>query len=53
MLRAYRGGLLVVSHDDAFLDALDLDGWLTADEDGWRLLDGRERPERAIDKSSF
>lgn len=39
MLRGYHGGLLVVSHDDAFLGALGLDGWLVADEDGWRLQD--------------
>ncbi|MBN3003478.1 ABC-F family ATP-binding cassette domain-containing protein [Chromobacterium alkanivorans] len=53
MLRNYRGGLLVVSHDDAFLDALGLDGWLTADENGWRLRDGAERDAGGIDKSSF
>lgn len=40
MLRGYRGGLLVVSHDDAFLDALELDGWLEAGPEGWRLRDG-------------
>ena len=42
MLRGYRGGLLVVSHDDAFLDALELDGWLEAGPEGWRLRDGAE-----------
>jgi ATPase subunit of ABC transporter with duplicated ATPase domains len=33
-LRAYRGALLVVSHDDAFLDRLDLTVTLTLGRDG-------------------
>ncbi len=33
-LRAYRGAVLVVSHDDAFLERLDLDLTLEIDEDG-------------------
>ena len=33
-LRAYRGAVLVVSHDDAFLDRLDLDLTLEIDADG-------------------
>ncbi len=33
-LEAYRGGLVVVSHDDAFLSQLDIDTWLTLDADG-------------------
>jgi ATPase subunit of ABC transporter with duplicated ATPase domains len=33
-LRAYRGALLVVSHDDAFLDRLDLSATLTLGFDG-------------------
>jgi len=35
MLRGYPGALLVVSHDDAFLDALALDTRLQAGTDGW------------------
>jgi ATPase subunit of ABC transporter with duplicated ATPase domains len=37
MLRSYRGGLIVVSHDDAFLDRLGLTDRLLATEQGWRL----------------
>jgi ATPase subunit of ABC transporter with duplicated ATPase domains len=37
-LAAYRGGLLVVSHDDAFLRRLGITTWLTLDSDG-RLSD--------------
>ena len=33
-LNSYRGGLLVVSHDDAFLDRLGIDTWLTLGTDG-------------------
>ena len=37
MLRSYRGALVVVSHDDAFLDNLALTDRLSAGEHGWRL----------------
>jgi len=37
MLRAYRGALVVVSHDDAFMDSLDLTHRLAAGSGGWRL----------------
>lgn len=37
MLRAYRGALVVVSHDDAFMDSLGLTHRLLAGSDGWRL----------------
>ena len=37
MLRGYRGALLVVSHDDAFLERLGLTERLLATEQGWRL----------------
>ncbi|RCK54234.1 ABC transporter ATP-binding protein [Thalassospira profundimaris] len=37
MLRAYRGTLIVVSHDDAFLDNLELTDRLSATARGWRL----------------
>jgi ATPase subunit of ABC transporter with duplicated ATPase domains len=37
MLRSYRGGLMVVSHDDAFLDQLGLTERLRATGQGWRL----------------
>lgn len=37
MLRCYRGGLMVVSHDMAFLQALELTERLVATPDGWRL----------------
>lgn len=36
MLRAYPGTLLVVSHDDAFLERLDLHERLHIADDGWR-----------------
>lgn len=35
LLRQYRGALLVVSHDEAFLAALELDGQLQASAEGW------------------
>jgi len=37
MLRQYRGALLVVSHDEAFLQALGLTDRLQATPQGWRL----------------
>ncbi len=37
MLRGYRGALVVVSHDDAFLDGLALTHRLVATGEGWRL----------------
>ena len=37
MLRQYRGALLVVSHDEAFLQALGLTDRLQASPQGWRL----------------
>ena len=37
MLAAYAGGLVVVSHDDAFLNALRLTDRLVATPQGWRL----------------
>lgn len=37
VLRQYRGALLVVAHDDAFLDALDLTERLSAGPQGWLL----------------
>lgn len=37
MLRGYRGALVVVSHDDAFMDSLELTHRLTATAAGWRL----------------
>jgi len=37
MLRDFRGALLVVSHDDAFLDGLGLDTRLQAGREGWQL----------------
>jgi ATPase subunit of ABC transporter with duplicated ATPase domains len=36
-LRQYQGALLVVTHDDAFMNALDLTDRLRAGPDGWRL----------------
>lgn len=36
-LAAYRGGLLVVSHDDAFLARLGIDSWITLSEQGLAL----------------
>ena len=35
MLRAYPAALLVVSHDEVFLDRLALDTRLQAGSDGW------------------
>ncbi|MFE8103880.1 hypothetical protein RBA71_20660 [Brenneria goodwinii] len=37
MLRSYRGALMVVSHDDAFMDKLELTDRLLANERGWTL----------------
>jgi ATPase subunit of ABC transporter with duplicated ATPase domains len=37
VLRQYQGALLVVTHDDAFINALDLTDRLSAGPDGWRL----------------
>jgi len=37
MLRSYRGALVVVSHDNAFLDNLALTDRLSASAEGWRL----------------
>ncbi len=37
MLRQYRGTLVVVSHDEAFLDRLDLKEQLAITPQGWRL----------------
>lgn len=37
-LSAYRGALLVISHDDDFLDRLDLDTRLLIDEDGLHVV---------------
>ncbi|MBO8087694.1 MAG: hypothetical protein J7D61_16795 [Marichromatium sp.] len=37
LLRDYQGALEVVSHDDAFLDALDLTARLVGGAEGWRL----------------
>lgn len=37
MLRDYRGALVVVSHDDALLDALGLDTRVEPDAAGWRV----------------
>ncbi|QRY78834.1 ABC-F family ATP-binding cassette domain-containing protein [Pseudomonas sp. PDNC002] len=36
LLRQYRGALLVVSHDDAFLEQLELEARLECTGDGWR-----------------
>ena len=41
LLRAYRGALVVVSHDDAFLARLDLTDELTATDQGWALTPWR------------
>ncbi|WP_152224808.1 ABC-F family ATP-binding cassette domain-containing protein [Pseudomonas sp. SCB32] len=38
LLRQYRGAVLVVSHDDAFLERLQLDARLECGESGWRWL---------------
>lgn len=37
VLRQYRGALVVVSHDEVFLQALNLTQRLHASDDGWRL----------------
>ncbi|PLQ01219.1 ABC-F family ATP-binding cassette domain-containing protein [Cupriavidus pauculus] len=37
MLRGYKGALIVVSHDDAFLDGLALTDRLLATDEGWQL----------------
>lgn len=37
MLRGYRGALMVVSHDDAFMNSLGLTDRLIATEQGWRM----------------
>ncbi|MGE7137549.1 ATP-binding cassette domain-containing protein [Luteibacter sp. NPDC031894] len=37
MLRQYDGALVVVSHDEAFLDRLDLTDRLSATPEGWRM----------------
>jgi ATPase subunit of ABC transporter with duplicated ATPase domains len=37
MLRGYQGALVVVSHDDAFMNSLDLTDRLIATEQGWRM----------------
>ncbi|BBI52295.1 hypothetical protein HORIV_47160 [Vreelandella olivaria] len=37
LLRSYQGALLVVSHDDDFLENLALTGRLLATEQGWYL----------------
>lgn len=34
-LDAYRGGLIVVSHDDAFLNRLSIDAWITLEAGGF------------------
>ena len=41
-LDAYHGGLIVVSHDDAFLARLNIQTWLSLDSDGLR----EDRPSR-------
>jgi len=40
-LESYRGGLIVVSHDDAFLARLQIDSWIELDEQGLRQQHGR------------
>ena len=42
-LRAYRGAVLVVSHDDAFLGRLDLDLTLELDEEGFTQVSEQDR----------
>lgn len=42
-LRAYRGAVLIVSHDDAFLAGLDLDLTLELDEEGFTQVSERNR----------
>lgn len=41
MLRSYPGGLVVVSHDDAFLNSLGLTDRLVATDQGWQLAPWR------------
>jgi len=38
MLRSYQGGLIVVSHDDAFLNSLGLTDRLVATDHGWQVV---------------
>ncbi len=38
-LNGYQGGLVVVSHDDAFLAQLGIDTWIRLDDDGMTLPD--------------
>lgn len=42
-LEDYRGGLIVVSHDDDFLSRLGVDTWITLDEDGLSHGEGLAR----------
>jgi len=44
-LNSYRGGLLVVSHDDAFLTRLNIDTWLSLDADGLRQATAPPEPK--------
>lgn len=46
-LNSYRGGLIVVSHDDAFLTRLNIDTWLSLDAEG--LRQATSPPERKED----
>lgn len=39
MLRSYQAALVVVSHDDVFMDSLELTHRLVVDAQGWRLED--------------
>lgn len=50
-LAAYRGGLLVVSHDDAFLDRLGIDTWIVMDERGLHHRDDAPGRRRAVELS--
>lgn len=43
-LGSYRGGLIVVSHDDAFLDRLSIDTWIAYRPEG--LAGGEDHPAR-------
>ena len=38
-LDSYRGGLIVVSHDDAFLERVRIDTWVTLDRYGLSRTD--------------
>lgn len=53
-LNAYRGALLVVSHDDRFLAGLGIDTWLDliADREGPRLIVGDGPPQGSSGTSS-